>query len=210
MATTQDESGKETFTVKPALPPPTSVPTQPRPPSVEVQELEDDLSASVPAGTVCKRNGCGKEYVSDEVSRLGDGVEATCTYHPKSVSTVIWRDSTRLTYEIFSSQSFTKAARCVISHALAVDEAHKPQGYLCCKRRVLEFDEFLKIGGCKQGRHLFVPKDQPTQVSTYIPIAQSRFTSHILHQLDRTIHGVPHRSLSNTHRGPRFSVCEEE
>lgn len=32
------------------------------------------------------------------------------------------------------------------------------QGYLCCKRRVLEFDEFLKIEGCKKGRHVFVPK----------------------------------------------------
>lgn len=29
---------------------------------------------------------------------------------------------------------------------------------MCCKRRVLEFDEFLKIEGCKKGRHLFVPK----------------------------------------------------
>lgn len=29
------------------------------------------------------------------------------------------------------------------------------KGYLCCKRRVLEFDEFLKIPGCKKGRHLF-------------------------------------------------------
>ncbi|KIK06594.1 hypothetical protein K443DRAFT_674256 [Laccaria amethystina LaAM-08-1] len=31
------------------------------------------------------------------------------------------------------------------------------KGYLCCKRRVLEFDEFLKIKGCKKGRHLFSP-----------------------------------------------------
>ncbi|WVQ79109.1 hypothetical protein IAT38_001203 [Cryptococcus sp. DSM 104549] len=30
------------------------------------------------------------------------------------------------------------------------------KGYLCCKRRVLEFDEFLKIEGCKVGNHLFV------------------------------------------------------
>ena len=30
------------------------------------------------------------------------------------------------------------------------------KGYACCKRRVLEFDEFLRIEGCKQGRHLFV------------------------------------------------------
>jgi len=31
------------------------------------------------------------------------------------------------------------------------------KGYLCCKRRVLEFDEFMKIQGCQTGRHCFVP-----------------------------------------------------
>jgi hypothetical protein len=31
------------------------------------------------------------------------------------------------------------------------------KGYSCCKRRVLEFDEFMKIEGCKtKKRHLFV------------------------------------------------------
>ena len=31
------------------------------------------------------------------------------------------------------------------------------KGWTCCKRRVLEFDEFMKIEGCKKkGRHLFV------------------------------------------------------
>jgi hypothetical protein len=31
------------------------------------------------------------------------------------------------------------------------------KGYSCCKRRVLEFDQFLKIEGCKtKDRHLFV------------------------------------------------------
>ncbi|KLO14177.1 chord-domain-containing protein [Schizopora paradoxa] len=37
------------------------------------------------------------------------------------------------------------------------------KGYLCCKRRVLEFDEFMKIEGCKKGKHVFVPKKQNTQ-----------------------------------------------
>lgn len=32
------------------------------------------------------------------------------------------------------------------------------KGYLCCKRRVLEFEEFLKIEGCTKGRHIFAPK----------------------------------------------------
>lgn len=31
------------------------------------------------------------------------------------------------------------------------------KGYTCCKRRVLEFDQFLKLEGCKtKDRHLFV------------------------------------------------------
>jgi CHORD protein len=31
------------------------------------------------------------------------------------------------------------------------------KGYTCCKRRVLEFDQFLKLEGCEtKGRHLFV------------------------------------------------------
>jgi hypothetical protein len=33
------------------------------------------------------------------------------------------------------------------------------KGWSCCKRRVLEFDEFMKIGGCTtKKRHLFVGK----------------------------------------------------
>jgi hypothetical protein len=32
------------------------------------------------------------------------------------------------------------------------------QGYFCCKRRVLEFEEFLKIEGCAEGRHIFASK----------------------------------------------------
>lgn len=31
------------------------------------------------------------------------------------------------------------------------------KGYSCCKRRVLEFDQFMKIEGCEtKGRHLFI------------------------------------------------------
>ncbi|ORE03297.1 chord-domain-containing protein [Rhizopus microsporus var. microsporus] len=33
------------------------------------------------------------------------------------------------------------------------------KGWSCCNRRVLDFDEFLKIPGCKEGRHLFVSKN---------------------------------------------------
>lgn len=36
------------------------------------------------------------------------------------------------------------------------------KGWSCCKRRVLEFDQFLKIEGCQEKkRHLFVGKGKP-------------------------------------------------
>ncbi|SCZ97747.1 BZ3500_MvSof-1268-A1-R1_Chr4-3g07424 [Microbotryum saponariae] len=38
------------------------------------------------------------------------------------------------------------------------------KGYSCCKRRVLDFDDFLRIEGCRSGKHLFVgPKPKPGQ-----------------------------------------------
>jgi CHORD len=37
------------------------------------------------------------------------------------------------------------------------------KGWTCCKRRVLEFEEFMKIEGCKtKKRHLFVGKETPS------------------------------------------------
>lgn len=29
------------------------------------------------------------------------------------------------------------------------------KGWTCCSRKVLEFEEFLKIPGCKKGKHRF-------------------------------------------------------
>ncbi|PGH33556.1 hypothetical protein GX50_03628 [[Emmonsia] crescens] len=38
------------------------------------------------------------------------------------------------------------------------------KGWSCCKRRVLEFDEFMKIVGCKEKtRHLFIGKGKKTE-----------------------------------------------
>ncbi|BGP46135.1 hypothetical protein JCM10450v2_001975 [Rhodotorula kratochvilovae] len=43
------------------------------------------------------------------------------------------------------------------------------KGYSCCKRRVLEFDEFLRIEGCRSGRHLFVgPKKKDDGVEELV------------------------------------------
>jgi hypothetical protein len=38
------------------------------------------------------------------------------------------------------------------------------KGWSCCKRRVLEFDEFMKIEGCTtKSRHLFVGKKKANE-----------------------------------------------
>ncbi|EGN96054.1 hypothetical protein SERLA73DRAFT_58926 [Serpula lacrymans var. lacrymans S7.3] len=118
-------AGKEQYTlVSPTVGKmePAAVIAAPKEPAPVVEE-EDDLSVPVQTGAPCRHTGCGVAFVSDEVNRIGNGEEATCTYHPASP---IFREGSK--------------------------------GYLCCKRRVLEFEEFLKIEGCKRGRHVFVPK----------------------------------------------------
>ncbi|KZV93335.1 chord-domain-containing protein [Exidia glandulosa HHB12029] len=108
----------------PPPPPPTIPPPQPKP--VVYVEEPDDLTVPVAPGTQCLRTGCKKTFISDEASRLGDGPEAECQYHP---APPLFREGSK--------------------------------GYMCCKRKVLEFEEFLKIEGCKKGRHMFVKKKAP-------------------------------------------------
>lgn len=55
-----------------------------------------------------------------------------------------------------------------IYHPLAPIFREGSKGYLCCKPRVLEFDEFLKIKGCKTGRHCFVPKKKDVKVDELV------------------------------------------
>ncbi|KAI0664575.1 chord-domain-containing protein [Cubamyces menziesii] len=119
---TSSQAGTETYSSTPSGTQTPKAPTEAAP-APKVVEEEDDLSAPVPPGTVCRHNGCNVAYESDELHRKEGGAAAECTYHPKP--------------PIFHEGS---------------------KGYLCCKRRVLEFDEFLKIGGCTKGRHVFVPK----------------------------------------------------
>ncbi|GAA5978842.1 hypothetical protein JCM11641_003582 [Rhodosporidiobolus odoratus] len=42
------------------------------------------------------------------------------------------------------------------------------KGYSCCKRRVLDFDDFLHIQGCRNGRHLFVGAKKITDVEELV------------------------------------------
>ncbi|KAJ1916837.1 hypothetical protein IWQ60_007978 [Tieghemiomyces parasiticus] len=59
--------------------------------------------------------------------------------------------------EAASRGNDSPAATCVY-HPGAPIFHEGSKGWSCCKRRVLEFDEFLKIRGCKEGRHVFTDK----------------------------------------------------
>lgn len=87
---TQSSDGKESYVsgsvTSNAPPPTTAIATAPVQPEPLVEE-EDDLSASVEPGTICRRKGCGVAYESDEVNRIGDGEGTVCVYHSAPVGT---------------------------------------------------------------------------------------------------------------------------
>ncbi|KAJ3340022.1 hypothetical protein HDU93_007571 [Gonapodya sp. JEL0774] len=53
------------------------------------------------------------------------------------------------------------------------------KGYSCCSRKVLEFEEFLKIKGCKTGKHRFVDVK---------PVKQRVQCRHDFYQTQTTVH----------------------
>lgn len=142
-APTITNDGKEVYGTAPtkAAPPAssdtpvTTTTSAPSPPPAQpVVQEEDDLDLPVPTGAICKRKGCGAKYESDQVSR-GSGEKSVCHFHPLGVS--------------LSASMMNELTRQPIFH-----EGSK--GYLCCKRRVLDFSDFLNITGCTEGKHLFV------------------------------------------------------
>ena len=83
LTVTENKAGQEVYSSAAAPVPATS--SAPVPPPPVEEEEEDDLSVEVPVGTTCRHKGCGKTFVSNEVSRLGEGEGAICTYHPRAV-----------------------------------------------------------------------------------------------------------------------------
>ncbi|KAG9075872.1 hypothetical protein FS749_012420, partial [Ceratobasidium sp. UAMH 11750] len=118
----QSGADNQTPTPTPSLAPPPPAASRATTPAPIIED-EDDPSVPVAPGTMCKRPGGRKQFVSDEKSRQGDGEEAQCRYHANQ--------------PLFHEGS---------------------KGYVCCKKHVLDFDDFLAIPGCKTGRHVFASK----------------------------------------------------
>ncbi|KKY23867.1 putative cord and cs domain protein [Phaeomoniella chlamydospora] len=107
----------------------------------------------------CVHKGCGKVF-SDP--------DEPCIYHPgppdfhegqKGAGATCKRKGCNATYD---GKVPREDEECVHHPGAAVfHEGSK--GWSCCKRRVLEFEEFMKIEGCtKKKRHLFLGKGKPT------------------------------------------------
>lgn len=87
--------GKEVYTTSSARSRPQkpaerseAIPTAP-PVSAKEAEDEDDLDATVPPGTACKRVGCKALFVSNDENRIGDGPGTKCIHHPGAVSVLV-------------------------------------------------------------------------------------------------------------------------
>jgi hypothetical protein len=116
--TSVNDAGVETYGSAPLSKPATPVLPIQLTEEKKPEPLEqDDPGIPVEKGTQCRRLACNATYVSEEVSR-GDGEEAKCVFHPG--------------YPIFA---------IAINNSVPIfHEGSK--GYSCCKRRVLEFEEY--------------------------------------------------------------------
>ncbi|KAF2859833.1 chord-domain-containing protein [Piedraia hortae CBS 480.64] len=94
------------------------------------------------------------------------------------------------------------------------------KGWTCCKRRVLEFDEFLKIAGCKtKNAHLFVGKQQSADVeeslrdvrTDFYQTATTVIASFYIKKIDKERSTIEFRDEQNValdlHTDDRKSYC---
>jgi CHORD len=132
----------------PPAPPEDTLPTPPPPKPISSTRVNDSLraQAAVAAPSPARSPAPPPESESDDPA-LEIAPDATCRRRGCNASydTSIDRNDEECVYHP--------------GHALFHEGS---KGWTCCKRRVLEFDEFMKIEGCKKKkRHLFIGKGKP-------------------------------------------------
>lgn len=133
-----------------ATPSPSEAPPAP---AVEAGPKEEDLNdpadAEIAVGTKCKRRACGKEYTGpdsrEEECSVGFLDSRACYGMPKKLDFLTWNVFLLSCYQLY----------CLQFHPGVAVFHEGSKGYSCCTRKVLEFDQFLKLTGCKKGRHRF-------------------------------------------------------
>ncbi|KAJ9113847.1 hypothetical protein QFC19_000040 [Naganishia cerealis] len=126
-------SGQATPTnVTTATSTPPAKPASPEKVDWAAKEECDPADAKIPKGSRCKRRGCGAVWDGED-----GGIRA---------ETEGWKKSHEGTDE---------CGECRYHPGNPIfHEGSK--GYLCCKRRVMDFDDFLNMPGCRYTTHLFV------------------------------------------------------
>ncbi|KAJ9101869.1 hypothetical protein QFC21_003209 [Naganishia friedmannii] len=111
---------------------PATKPVKPEKVDWAAKEDHDPADAKITKGSRCKRRGCGAEWDGED-----GGVRS---------ETEGWKKSQEGTEE---------SGECRYHPGNPIfHEGSK--GYLCCKRRVMDFDDFLNMPGCRYTTHLFV------------------------------------------------------
>ena len=108
----------------------------------------------VPPGTSCKRSGCKHRYGED--GDTGEG-PTSCVYATGQGRRSL-RPNVSQTYAANNSDVHVPPPRFHPGQPVFHEGS---KGWSCCARRVLEFEEFLKIKGCKTGRHRYLEAVRP-------------------------------------------------
>ncbi|KAJ3410466.1 hypothetical protein HDV05_003728, partial [Chytridiales sp. JEL 0842] len=135
-------------TVKPETPAPAPAPTTTQKPTITADGKEVYGKPSAPAAEAPVASKAAEPPAKPEVKEedLHDPVDAVV-----EVGTSCKRKGCKHSYEGPAS----KDAECVFHSGVPIfHEGSK--SWSCCPRKVLEFDEFLKIQGCKTGKHRFL------------------------------------------------------
>lgn len=89
------------------------------------------------------------------------------------------------------------------------------KGYSCCKRRVLEFDQFMKIEGCKtKSRHLFVGSGKKASAGAGVGdeevLSTVRYVSFLVGPSSTITDTMQTRFLPNTHQRHRLVLPQKD
>lgn len=136
-------------------------PKQPAPPATPKEDSDsDEPGAPVPAGITCRRRGCNAE------SAAGTRPPRPTSGKDTATETAAPTEGAEAEAAKKKKEEEGKGEKGEEADALPEKCVHHPgqpvfhegsKGWSCCRRRVLEFDEFMRIEGCRtKSRHLFL------------------------------------------------------
>lgn len=120
------------------------------PVKVKEEDLHDAEDAVIAIGSKCKRPSCKAIYSSSSSSSAEE-----CVFHSGEP---VFHEGSKVSFlcQEFYHQIYNSSKYLFY------------QGWSCCSRKVLEFDEFLKIEGCKRAKHRFTDPKLPGEEEEFV------------------------------------------